>query len=68
MMTTTPPRFTIEHVHCCMCDGKGKRGLFRRKCNVCQGAGKRPIVIYNGLTTGEKDYVRLSAIGGFLLR
>lgn len=59
--------FTVERVHCCVCDGIGKvpRLLFwKRDCSVCEGTGKRRILIANNMSEADKWLVRSSAISG----
>lgn len=60
--------FNIEHVHCCVCDGSGKKrqGFFHRlkDCPVCDGKGERPIMIHKALSPPDADMVRQSAILG----
>lgn len=64
------PPMLIERVTCCVCGGTGRvrRALaFERDCNVCDGEGKRPILMPAIASITVKDDLRLSATLGIPL-
>lgn len=60
-----PNGFHVERVDCCMCGASGRvpKLLFWSKdCSVCEGTGKRRILISESLSAADADMVRQSAL------
>lgn len=61
--------FIVERVHCCVCNGSGKLPkliFWTKPCEVCDGAGKRMILIHKALSPADMMMVRQLAITGSL--
>lgn len=61
------PQMLVERVHCCVCAGSGSvtRWVFWKKaCSVCDGQGKRRILIAANLSPADRAMVLNSAVTG----
>lgn len=62
-----PNGFHVERVDCCMCDATGRVPKFvfwSKDCSVCEGTGKRRILISEKLSPADHEMVMISAITG----
>lgn len=58
---------TVERVPCCICNHTGKVSkwlVFKRDCYVCDGTGKRRIIVDSRFDDNIKAQLRHSAIYG----